>query len=65
MPVIKVSDMMCENCVKHISKALSDAGLKYEVSLENKTVTIDGCEKCVASAVAALKAIDYTPEVVE
>ena len=33
-----------------IEKALSEAGLDFKVSLADKTVTIDGCEKCVAKA---------------
>lgn len=50
MYVLKVNDMMCEKCVERITKALNEANLTNEVSLENKTVTIDGCEKCLAKA---------------
>ena len=50
MKVIKVGGMHCENCVKRISNALDEKGLKYEVSLENGTVTIDGCENCLKPA---------------
>ena len=50
MKVIKVEGMHCENCVKRISDALQDKGLKFEISLENGTVSIDGCENCLKTA---------------
>ncbi|MCI8911015.1 MAG: heavy-metal-associated domain-containing protein [Oscillibacter sp.] len=62
MTTIKVPDMMCENCVKRITGALTEAELKFQVSLENKTVTIDGCEHCVATAVSELEDLGFTPE---
>ena len=43
MTTISVPDMMCENCVKRITNALTAAELKFTVSLDTKTVTIDGC----------------------
>ena len=62
MTTIKVPDMMCENCVKRITGALTEVELKFQVSLENKTVTIDGCEHCVATAVSELEDLGFTPE---
>lgn len=50
MTVLSVPDMHCTHCVSRITKALTEAGLKFEVSLENKTVTVDGCESCVVKA---------------
>ena len=47
MTTIKVPDMMCENCVKRITNALTAAELKFQVDLAEKKVTIDGCENCV------------------
>ena len=44
---ISVPDMMCQNCVKRITNALNEAELKFSVELENKTVTIDGCQHCL------------------
>ena len=41
MTTIFVPDMMCENCVKRITNALTEAELKFTVSLPDKTVTID------------------------
>ena len=63
MPKISVPDMMCENCVKRITNALSAAELKFEVSLADKTVTIDGCQNCVKTAVGELEDLGFTPEV--
>lgn len=63
MTTINVPDMMCEKCVQSITNKLNEQELTFTVSLENKTVTIDGCEKCVAKALTALDAIGFTPEV--
>lgn len=53
MTTIKVPDMMCENCVKRITNALTAAELKFQVSLADKNVTIDGCENCVKTQSAS------------
>ena len=63
MTTISVPDMMCENCVKRITSALSEADLKFTVSLADKTVTIDGCQNCVKTAVGELEDLGFTPEV--
>ena len=55
MTTIKVPDMMCENCVKRITNALTAAELKFQVDLAEKKVTIDGCENCVKTAVGELQ----------
>ena len=65
MTTISVPDMMCENCVKRITNALTEADLKFQVSLEHKTVTIDGCQNCVKTAVGELEDLGFTPEVRE
>ena len=65
MPTIKVPDMMCENCVKRITNALTDADLKFEVSLADKTVTIDGCQNCLKTAMGELEDLGFTPAVQE
>ncbi len=62
MKTIKVPDMMCENCVRRITNALTEADLKFQVSLEEKTVTVDGCENCVKTAVSELEDLGFTPE---
>ena len=65
MTTISVPDMMCENCVKRITNALTAAELKFAVSLADKTVTIDGCEHCLATALSELEDLGFTPEVRE
>jgi len=63
MFTISVPDMMCQNCVKRITNALTEAELKFQVDLDTKTVTIDGCEHCLATAVSELEDLGFTPEV--
>ena len=63
MFTISVPDMMCENCVKRITNALTEAELKFGVDLSTKTVTIDGCQNCVKTAVGELEDLGFTPEV--
>jgi copper chaperone CopZ len=63
MTTIKVPEMMCQNCVKRITNALTEAELKFSVSLETKTVTIDGCQHCVATAVSELEDLGFSAEV--
>ncbi len=65
MTTISVPDMMCENCVKRITEALTKAELKFTVSLPEKTVSIDGCQHCVKTAVSELEDLGFTPSVAE
>ena len=60
---ISVPDMHCDACVKRITNALNTAGLKFTVSLEDKTVTIDGCEHCLKTALSELSDLGFTPTV--
>ncbi len=59
---INVPDMHCENCVKRINNALSEAGISFSVSLEAKTVTVDGCEHCLSTAMTELEDLGFSPE---
>jgi copper chaperone CopZ len=59
MAVIKVADMHCEKCVARITNLLTEEGLDFSVSLENKTVTINGCEHCVKTALDALDDLGF------
>ena len=63
MTTIKVPDMMCENCGKRITNALTAAELTFRVDLAAKNVSIDGCENCVKTAVNELEDLGFTPEV--
>ena len=40
MTTISVPDMMCENCVKRITNALTAAELKFSVSLDLSLIHI-------------------------
>lgn len=60
MAVLKVEEMHCEKCVERITKALSAAELDFSVSLEDKTVTINGCEHCVKTAVSELDDLGFS-----
>ena len=62
--VISVPDMHCDACVKRITNALNAAELKFSVSLENKTVTVNGCENCLKTAVDTLNDLGFTPSVI-
>ena len=60
MTVLKVGEMHCGKCVERITKALTEADIKFSVSLENKTVTIDGCEHCVKTAIEELDDLGFS-----
>lgn len=59
MKVIKVEDMHCEKCVERITKILTEEGVKFSVSLAEKTVTIDGCDHCLKTALEALDDLGF------
>ena len=59
MKVIKVADMHCEKCVERITKLLTEEGLKFEVNLADKTVSIDGCDHCLKTALEALDDLGF------
>lgn len=52
--VLHVPDMHCSACVSRIDVALKVLNLTYAVSLENKTVTVNGDRKQVEAAKKAL-----------
>ncbi len=62
MTVLTVPDMHCKKCVERITNALNAASLSFQVSLENKTVTIDGDEDCVKTAVEELDDLGFDAE---
>lgn len=59
MTRLKVQDMHCEHCVGRVSKALDAQGLRYRVTLEDRTVAVDGGEDAVRKAIEALDDIGY------
>lgn len=63
MTTLNVKEMSCGHCVERIGKALEAAGIKHSIDLETKTVTIDGCENCVKTAIEELDDIGFTATV--
>lgn len=51
--------MHCEMCVKRITNTLNEAGLKFEVSLSDKTVKVDGSDEDVKKAITELDDIGF------
>ena len=62
MTTLKVPEMHCNHSVARITKALSEAGLKFEVSLDDKTVSVDGCSGCVEKAVSEIEDLGFSAE---
>ena len=60
---ISVPDMHCIRCVERIENALKETGIKFSVSLESKTVSVDGCEHCLKTALSELEDLGFTPGV--
>lgn len=60
MTTLHVEEMSCNHCVERIGKALSAAGIEHSIDLASKTVTINGCENCVKTAVEELDDIGFT-----
>lgn len=59
MAVLKVGQMHCEMCVGRITKALEAAGVDFTVSLEDKTVTVNGGEDAVKAALEELDDLGF------
>lgn len=62
MTTLKVPDMHCNMCVKRITDTLNAVNLKFSVSLDDKTVTIDGDEAAVLTAKSELDDIGFPVE---
>ena len=63
MKTIYVPEMMCQNCVRRITEALTEAKLNFTVDLETKTVSINGCENCLKTAINELDDLGFSAEV--
>ena len=57
--MLKVPDMHCQNCVARITKALEREKLSFKVSLEDKTVVINGDDNSVKIAIDALDDLGF------
>ena len=63
MKTVYVPEMMCQNCVRRITEALTEAKLDFTVDLETKTVSINGCENCLKTAINELDDLGFSAEV--
>lgn len=58
--IIMIKDMNCEHCVGRISKALKDANIDFEISLENKSVSVEKNGDIVTKAKRVISEAGYT-----
>ncbi len=63
MNKIFVPDMHCENCVRRITAALTEAGIDATVDLKTQTVTVVCCAECVEKAKNEIFDLGFTPEI--
>ena len=64
MTTISVPDMMCENCVKRITNALTAAELKFSVSLSDTRLSPSTAVTTASRPPSAeLEDLGFTPEV--
>lgn len=59
MTVLQVPQISCEHCVARITKALTEENIDFVISLEEKTVQINGDEHAASRAIEALDDIGY------
>jgi len=59
MRILKVEDMHCEKCVERITKAMTAEDLDFQISLADKTVSVDGCDRCVGKAIEVLDDLGF------
>lgn len=60
MTKLHVKEMSCNHCVGRIDKVLGEAGITHTVTLEDKSVTIEGDEAIVQKAIEELDDIGFT-----
>ena len=59
MTKLNVPDMHCNHCVERITKVLTDANLKFTVDLDTKSVTLDGTDADVETAISEMDDIGF------
>lgn len=62
MKKFRCEEMMCDNCVARINKALTEANIEHKVDLGEKMVAIDGGEACESKAAELLEDLGFSPE---
>lgn len=60
MTKLSVPDMHCEHCVERIRKALTEANISFSVSLEDKSVSVEGGADKVKKAVEELDDLGFS-----
>ena len=58
--IIFVNGMTCENCKKRIANELDNTRVKYDISLENQSITIKGDNDALYIAKQAINRAGYT-----
>lgn len=54
-----IEGMMCQNCVKHVQRALDNLGVVAEVDLENKKATVTNSATDDATIIKAISDAGY------
>ena len=62
MTILNIDGMRCGGCVARIEKALTEAGITHTVSLEAKTVTVEGDDAVVAKAMEEIEDLGFGVE---
>jgi len=62
MTILNIDGMRCDGCVARIEKALTEAGITHTVSLEAKTVTVEGDDAVVAKAMEEIEDLGFGVE---
>lgn len=64
MTTLNIKEMSCNHCVERINTLLDSLSIKHTISLDNKTVTIDGSSDEVRCAIEELDDIGFTATIV-
>ncbi|NLD51475.1 MAG: heavy-metal-associated domain-containing protein [Clostridiales bacterium] len=59
MTILSVPDMHCDHCVARITRALTKEGVPFQVSLADKTVSVEGDAAMVTRVVEALNDLGF------
>ncbi len=60
MTVLNIKEMSCNHCVQRINTLLENLSIKHTISLDDKTVTIDGSQNEVNRVIEELDDIGFT-----
>ncbi len=65
MTILNIKEMSCNHCVQRINALLENLSIKHSISLEDKTVTIDGSLDEIKRAIEELDDIGFTATIAE